>query len=188
MYSIYKPVATPGLLFEDEEKLIQIQETEMLEYFGRKSKSPEPLSKARKLSVDEVSPPVPKRRKKKSKTDLNNSETDIYKSFSYLDVSTETWQQPIEQKDHWGLPPGLKTINNGRIIQGDTTNSQIQPMNYKTKSMRITYVINIILHSSKLYVNTFFFRKFNRFFITIEFRARISSTHFIIISGIGRRI
>jgi len=109
----------------------------MLEYFGRKSKSPEPLSKARKLSVDEVSPPVPKRRKKKSKTDLNNSETDIYKSFSYLDVSTETLQQPIEQKDHWGLPPGLKT-NNGIISRGDTTNSQTSPMNYKTKSMRIT--------------------------------------------------
>lgn len=127
---IYKPVVTPALLFEDEEKLIQIQETEMLEYFGRKSKSPEPLSKARKLSVDEVSPPVPKRRKKKSKTDLNSSETDIYKSFSYLDVSAETWQQPIEQKDHWGLPPGLKT-NIGS--QGDTTNSQITPMNYKTK-------------------------------------------------------
>jgi len=118
----------------------------MLEYFGRKSKSPEPLSKARKLSVDEVSPPVPKRRKKKSKTDLNNSETDIYKSFSYLDVSPETLQQPIEQKDHWGLPPGLKT-NNGRISQGDTTNSQTPTMNYKTKSMRITYIINIIMHS-----------------------------------------
>lgn len=143
LYSIYKPVVTPALLFEDEEKLIQIQETEMLEYFGRKSKSPEPLSKARKLSVDEVSPPVPKRRKKKSKTDLNSSETDIYKSFSYLDVSAETWQQPIEQKDHWGLPPGLKT-NIGS--QGDTTNSQITPMNYKTKSMHLTYIMNIILY------------------------------------------
>jgi len=139
---MYKPVVTPALLFEDEEKLIQIQETEMLEYFGRKSKSPEPLSKARKLSVDEVSPPVPKRRKKKSKTDLNNSETDIYKSFSYLDVSTENWPQPIEQKDHWGLPPGMKT-NNGRISQGDTTKTQIPPMNYKTKSMRITYILLI---------------------------------------------
>jgi len=146
LYSIYKPVVTPGLLFEDEEKLIQIQETEMLECFGRKSKSPEPLSKARKLSVDEVSPPVPKRRKKKSKTDLNNSETDIYKSFSYLDVSTETWQQPIEQKDHWGLPPGLKT-NNGRTSKGDTMNSQITPMNYKTKSMCIKNIFNIILYS-----------------------------------------
>ncbi|XP_060843297.1 muscle M-line assembly protein unc-89 [Rhopalosiphum padi] len=129
---IYKPVVTAPLLFEDEEKLIKIQETEMLEYFGRKSKSPEPLSKARKLSVDEVSPPVPKRRKKKSKTDLNSSEVDIYKSFSFLDVSTETCQQPIEQKDHWGLPPGLKT-NSGRISQEDLTNSQIIPMNCKTK-------------------------------------------------------
>lgn len=148
LYSIYKPVVTPALLFEDEEKLIQIQEKEMLEYFGRKSKSPEPFSKARKLSVDEVSPPVPKRRKKKSKTDLNNSEMDIYKSFSYLDVSTETWKQPIEQKDHWGLPPGLKT-NNSRISQGHTTNSQIPSMNYKTKSKRLVYIINIILYSSK---------------------------------------
>lgn len=129
---IYKPVVTAPLLFEDEEKLIKIQETEMLEYFGRKSKSPEPSSKPRKLSVDEVSPPVPKRRKKKSKTDLNNSEGDINKSFSFLDVSTETCQQPIEQKDHWGLPPGLKT-NSSRISQEDLTNSQITTMNCKTK-------------------------------------------------------
>uniref|UniRef100_A0A2H8TSL4 Titin n=1 Tax=Melanaphis sacchari TaxID=742174 RepID=A0A2H8TSL4_9HEMI len=129
---IYKPVDKVPLLFEDEEKLIKIQETEMLENFGRKSKSPEPLSKARKLSVDEVSPPVPKRRKKKSKTDLNNSEVDIYKSFSFLDKSIETFQQPIEQKDHWGLPPGLKT-NNGRISNEDLMNSQTKSMNCKIK-------------------------------------------------------
>lgn len=137
LHSIYKPVVIAPLLFEDEEKLIQIHETEMLEYFGRKSKSPEPSSKARKLSVDEVSPPVPKRRKKKSNTDFNSSETDIYKSLSFLDVSAETCQQPIEQKDHWGLPSVLKT-NNGRISQNDLTNSQITPTNYKTKSMAIT--------------------------------------------------
>lgn len=139
-------MVTAPLLFEDEEKLIQIQETEMLEYFGRKSKSPEPSSKARKLSVDEVSPPVPKRRKKKSKTDLNNSETDIYKSLSFLDVSDEAWQQPIEQKDHWGLPPGLKT-NSDKINQEDLTNSQITPMNYKKKSKCVTYtyIVNLII-------------------------------------------
>lgn len=154
--SIYKPVVTAPLLFEDEEKLIKIQETEMLEYFGRKSKSPEPSSKPRKLSVDEVSPPVPKRRKKKSKTDLNNSEVDIYKSFSFLDVSIETCQQPIEQKDHWGLPPGLKT-NSSRISQEDLTNSQITSMNCNTKRMRITYFTNIIIFCLvKLYVYVFF--------------------------------
>lgn len=154
--SIYKPVVTAPLLFEDEEKLIKIQETEMLEYFGRKSKSPEPSSKPRKLSVDEVSPPVPKRRKKKSKTDLNNSEGDIYKSFSFLDVSTETCQQPIEQKDHWGLSPGLKT-NCSRISQEDLTNFQITTMNCKTKRMRIKYFANIIIfYLVKLYVYLFF--------------------------------
>lgn len=107
----------------------------MLEFFGRKSKSPEPSTKPRKISVDEVSPPVPKRRKKKSKDDINNSETDIYRSMSFLNVSTENCQQPIEQKDHWGLPPGLKT-NNGRTSPRDSLNSQNTPvLDYKAKSM-----------------------------------------------------
>lgn len=138
VFSIYKPVNKASLLSEDEEKLVKIQETEILEHFGRKSKSPEPSSKSRKLSVDEVSPPVPKRRKKKPKTDVNNSDTDIYKSFSCFDVSEEPWQQPIEQKDHWGLPPGLKA-NNGRISLDDFTNSQTTTMNYKTKGTHMNY-------------------------------------------------
>lgn len=110
----------------------------MFEYFGQKSKSPELSSKTRKLSVNEVSPPVPQRRKKKTKTDLNNSETDIYKSLNVLDISSETWKQPIEQKDHWGLPPGLK-VNNGRISPEDLSNSQMTPndkiSDYKTKGL-----------------------------------------------------
>lgn len=109
----------------------------MFEYFGRKSKSPELSSKARKLSVNEVSPPVPQRRKKKTKTDFNNSETDIYKSC-FLDISSEMWKQPIEQKDHWGLPPGLK-VNNGRISPEDLQNSQTSSndiiLDYKTKGL-----------------------------------------------------
>lgn len=121
---------------EDDEKLVISQETEMLENFGRKSKSPEPPSKPRKLSVDEVSPPVPQRRKKKSKINDTNSETDIYKSFSHLDVSAEPWQQPIEQKDHWGLPPGLKA-NNGATIIKDSKNSQMTSLDYKSKGINV---------------------------------------------------
>lgn len=165
--SIYKPPTTTSLLFEDEEKLVKTQETNMLEFFGRKSKSPEPSSKPRKLSVDEVSPPVPKRRKKKSKNDINNSETDIYRSMSFLDVSTENWHQPIEQKDHWGLSPGLKT-NDGRTSPGDSPNSQSTPvLDYKAKSMRfiILYQIVMFLYS----YNIFFFRKFNRIVVKIKF-------------------
>lgn len=107
----------------------------MLEFFGRKSKSPEPSYKLRKFSVDEVSPPVPKRRKKKkTKIDLNNSDTDIYKSLSVFDVSEESWHQPIEQKDHWGLPPGLK-VNNGTNSNEDLLNSQTTSLDYKTKGI-----------------------------------------------------
>lgn len=124
----------PSLLFEDEEKLSKIQETKMLEDFGRKSKSPEPSLKSRKLSVDEVSPPVPKRRKKK-KTKMtansNGSETDIYHSMSFSDVSAETWQQPIEQKDHWGLSPGLKAKSSRMNSEDLPKNSQITPLDYK---------------------------------------------------------
>lgn len=130
-----------SLLSEDEEKLVKIQETKILEYFGRKSKSPEPSSKQRKLSVDEVSPPVPKRRKKKTRTDLNSSETNIYKSLNFLDVSAEIWQQPIEQKDHWGLPPRLKS-NNGRISPVHLLNTQITSLDYKTKGMLVLCFIN----------------------------------------------
>ncbi|VVC32972.1 Hypothetical protein CINCED_3A025396 [Cinara cedri] len=127
---IYKPVITTSLLSEDEEGLVKVQETGMFEYFGRKSKSPEPPLKSRKLSVDEVSPPVPKRRKKKPKADLNSSESDIYKSLSSFDVS-ETRQQPIEQKDHWGLPPRLKA-NNANLK--DLPNSQkATSLDYKTQ-------------------------------------------------------
>lgn len=132
---------TASLLSEDEEKLVKIQETKILEYFGRKSKSPEPSSKQRKLSVDEVSPPVPKRRKKKTKTDLNSSETDIYKSLSFLDMSSETWQQPIEQKDHWGLPPGLKS-NNSKISPKDLPNTHMTSLDYKTRGMLVLCFIN----------------------------------------------
>lgn len=125
---------TTSLLSEDEEKLVIVQETEMFEYFGRKSKSPEPSSKSRKLSVDEVSPPVPKRRKKKTKAFLNSSEADIYKSLSSFDIS-ETWQQPIEQKDHWGLSPGLKA-NNGRVSPKDLPNSQkAMSLDYKAQGI-----------------------------------------------------
>lgn len=135
MRSIFKPLNTTSLLSEDEEKLIKNQETEMLEFFGRKSKSPEPSSKSRKFSVDEVSPPVPKRRKKKkTKTDLNNSENDIYKSLSGFDVSEESWHQPIEQKDHWGLPPGLK-VNNGTNSNENIPNSHATSMDYKIKGI-----------------------------------------------------
>lgn len=106
----------------------------MLENFGRKSKSPEPSTKSRKLSVDEVSPPVPQRRKKKKTTiseDLNGSEVDIYHSMSFSDVSAQTWQQPIEQKDHWGLSPGLKA-KSSRMSSGDLPkNSQTSSLNYK---------------------------------------------------------
>lgn len=119
-------------MFEDDEKLVKIQETEMLENFGRKSKSPEPTSKSRKLSVDEVSPPVPKRRKKKkTKSGSIGSETDIYQStLSFPDA--ETWQQqPIEQKDHWGLPPGLKA-NSGRMSSENVSNSQTPSLDFKT--------------------------------------------------------
>lgn len=126
---------TTSLLSEDEEKLVKVQETEMLEYFGRKSKSPEPSFKPRKLSVDEVSPPVPKRRKKKTKTDLNGSDTDIYKSLSSFDVS-ETRQQPIEQKDHWGLPPGLKA-NNGRMSPANLpTPQKAMSLDFKVQGIR----------------------------------------------------
>lgn len=139
MRSIYKPVNTGCLLSEDEEKLVKIQETKILEYFSRKSRSPEPSSKSRKLSVDEVSPPVPKRRKKKTNADCSHSsETDVYKSLSYLDVSSaETWQQPqpIEQKDHWGLSPGLKS-NNSRMSAGHLPVTQTTPLDYKTKGTR----------------------------------------------------
>uniref|UniRef100_A0A2S2Q9M5 Titin n=2 Tax=Sipha flava TaxID=143950 RepID=A0A2S2Q9M5_9HEMI len=133
---IFKQTNTASLLFEDDEKLVKTQETNMLEFFGRKSKSPEPSTKPRKLSVDEVSPPVPKRRKKKLKDEINNSKTDIYRSMSFLDVSAENaenWQQPIEQKDHWGLAPELKT-NNGRTSPRDSLNSQNMPvLDYKAK-------------------------------------------------------
>lgn len=112
----------------------------MLEYFGRKSKSPEPSLKLRKLSVDEVSPPVPMRRKKKSKADLNSSESDIYKSLSSFD-HPEIWQQPIEQKDHWGLPPGLKA-NNGRVSPKDLPNSQkAVTLDYKAQGICIYNLI-----------------------------------------------
>lgn len=135
IFSIYKTEnLKSSILSEDEEKLEKIQETEMFEYFGRKSKSPEPLTKPRKLSVNEVSPPVPKRRKKKTKTDLNNSETDIYKSF--LDVSTEKWHQPIEQKDHWGLPPDLKVKNDRKSPEVSTNSYRTSNdilLDYKTK-------------------------------------------------------
>lgn len=142
---IYRPVNTARLLSEDEEKLVKIQETKILEYFSRKSKSPEPpvtppsssSSKSRKLSVNEVSPPVPKRRKKKTNAEYSShgSETDVYKSLGYLDVSSaETWQrlQPIEQKDHWGLPPGLKSSN---CRNGDERlpNTQTTRLDYNTK-------------------------------------------------------
>lgn len=109
----------------------------MLENFGRKSKSPEPsLTKPRKLSVDEVSPPVPKRRKKKKKiiADPNGSETDIYHSMNFLDVSAETWHQPIEQKDHWGLPRELKA-NSDRSSSEDLPSSQTTPLDYKAIGM-----------------------------------------------------
>lgn len=140
MFRIYKPVNTASLLSEDEEKLVKIQETKILEYFGRKSKSPEPMSKQRKLSVDEVSPPVPKRRKKKS--NLNSSEIDIYKSLSFLDVSAETLQQPIEQKDHWGLSPGLKSNNDG-IKSEDLPNTQLTSLDFIKKGMLVLCFINI---------------------------------------------
>lgn len=134
-----------SLLSEDEEKLVKVQETKMLEYFGRKSKSPEPSSKSRKLSVDEVSPPVPKRRKKKTKTDLNSSDTDIYKSLSSFDVS-ETWQQPIEQKDHWGLPPGLKA-SNGRMSPANLPNPQkAMSLDLKVKGIRVSAFHYYILY------------------------------------------
>lgn len=145
MFSIYKQTNATSLLFEDEEKLVITQETNMLKFFGRKSKSPEPSSKQRKLSVDEVSPPVPKRRKKKYKNDINSSETDIYRSMSFLDVSVENLQQPIEQKDHWGLFSGLKT-NNGRTSPGDSTSSKnTSEMDYKAKSMLIIILYQLIV-------------------------------------------
>lgn len=140
-----------SLLSEDEEKLVKTQGTQILEFFGRKSKSPEPSSKLRKLSVDEVSPPIPKRRKKRKKTELNNSDTDIYKSLSFLDVSDEFCQQPIEQKDHWGLPPGLK-VNNGRISPEELPNPQILSLDYKQKSM-----YEVIFTTLLSYLRVFYF-------------------------------
>lgn len=135
IFSIYKPGNAASLLSEDEEKLVKIQEPKILEYFGRKSKSPEPSLKLRKLSVDEVSPPVPKRQKKKTKTNLNDLDADVYKSLSFLDVPNETCQQPIEQKDHWGLSPGLKA-NNGRISPESLSNSPITTLDQKTKGTK----------------------------------------------------
>lgn len=120
---------------------MKIQEKNILDFFGRKSKSPEPSSKLRKLSVDEVSPPVPKRRKKKTNTDKNSSQTDVYKSFSYLDVSDDAWQQPIEQKDHWGLSPVLKA-NDGTISHKDLPNTQITSSDHKTKGIRAFFIFN----------------------------------------------
>lgn len=137
IFSIYKPENTASpLLLEDEEKLVEnrLVEPTVLENVGRKSKSPEPSIKPRKLSVDEVSPPVPQRRKKKTKLNNNGLEEDVYKSLSFLDVSNEPSQQPIEQKDHWGLSAGWKA-NSGRISPKDLSNSPITLSDQKTKGM-----------------------------------------------------
>lgn len=120
---------------------MKTQEKKILDFFGRKSKSPEPSSKMRKLSVNEVSPPVPKRRKKKTNTDNNSSQPDVNKSLSYLDVSDDAWQQPIEQKDHWGLPPGMKA-NDGRIGHNDLPNAQMTSSDHKTKGIRAFFIFN----------------------------------------------
>lgn len=120
---------------------MKTQEKNILDFFGRKSKSPEPSSKLRKLSVNEVSPPVPKRRKKKTNTDINSSQTDVYKSLSYLDVSDDAWQQPIEQKDHWGLPPGMKA-NDGKISQTDLPNTQMTSSDHIIKGIRAFFIFN----------------------------------------------
>lgn len=119
---------------------MKTQEKNILDFFGRKSKSPEPSSKLRKLSVNEVSPPVPKRRKKKTNMDKNSSQTDVYKSLSYLDVSDDAWQQPIEQKDHWGLSPGLKA--NDGISHKDLPNTQMTSSNHKTTGIRAFFIFN----------------------------------------------
>ncbi|XP_050422468.1 uncharacterized protein LOC126834526 isoform X2 [Adelges cooleyi] len=133
---IYTPIVTASLLSEDEEKLVKFQETEMLEHFGRnKSKSPDPFLKPRKLSVDEVSPPVPKRRKKKPLTDtisMTSTGTSESLSSTSQDISFDSWQQPIEQKDHWGLTPRSKA-ENGRTSPNHLPNPHQITMNYKTK-------------------------------------------------------
>lgn len=136
-FRIYAPINTALLLSEDEEKLVKFQETEMLEHFGRnKSKSPDPFLKPRKLSVDEVSPPVPKRRKKKSLTDtvsmISTGTSDSFSSTSRDNISFDSWQQPIEQKDHWGLTPRSKA-DNGKTSPDLLPNPQQITMNHKTK-------------------------------------------------------
>lgn len=141
----------PSLLFEDEEKLSKIQETKMLEIFGRKSKSPEPSLKSRKLSVDEVSPPVPKRRKKKKTKiteNLNGSEADIYHSMSFSDISAETWRQPIEQKDHWGLSPGLKAKSSRMSSENLPKSSQTTPLDYKTTGIFKYFIVLVTIYLS----------------------------------------
>jgi len=132
------------MLSEDEEKLVKSQQTKILEYFGRKSKSPEPSSaKPRKLSVDEVSPPVPKRRKKKKNAaaaDCSSRDSDGRKSPSGHQVDGDEWSaadtrqqpQPIEQKDHWGLYPGLKSNNCGTSVE-HLPNAQTASSDCKTK-------------------------------------------------------
>ncbi|XP_050542211.1 muscle M-line assembly protein unc-89-like isoform X1 [Daktulosphaira vitifoliae] len=128
---VYNPINSATLLSEDEEKLVKIKETEMFEHFGRKSKSPEPFLKPRKLSVDEVSPPVPTRKKKKRWTDTSSAGTCESLSSISSDLSFEAWQKPIEEKDHWGLSPMLNA-DGVKISSGSLPNPQTS-LNYKAK-------------------------------------------------------